>query len=132
MRTLQTLSVQITDHMYHRHAPQLQSFVSLQIEHLEAHQEWGQALQLLRRLCTAPQNLTPSPRGLSAGLTGRPSAWHALSMLQKIPDGAAAAQLAVQHMHDWLLDVRVPRFWVFVCSGFTSMAPCSLLRSSSS
>ena len=80
----------------------------LQIEHMEGHQEWGQALQLLRRLCEKPEALTPAPRGLSAGLTGRPSAWHALSLLQRIPDEGTAARLAVQHMADWLLRVRCP------------------------
>jgi hypothetical protein len=85
--------------------------VALQIELLESRGNVEEALDLLRQLCVNPAGLTPPPQGLSVGLTGRPSAWRALALLGRLPEdgevgGGVTTELALQHLTNWLLEVR--------------------------
>jgi hypothetical protein len=80
----------------------------MQIALLTSHEQWPQALDLLRQLCTAPGTLDPAPAGLSVGLTGRPSAWQALALLEKLPESPATTELSLLHLTEWLLEVRFP------------------------
>eukprot|EP00892_Ulva_mutabilis_P012193 jgi/Ulvmu1/9346/UM050_0098.1 len=74
------------------------------IELYEGRGKHVDALDTYRDLCVRPHALQPPPRGVSAGLTGRLAANHALSYLMRIPDDAGAASaLICRSLEQWLL-----------------------------
>lgn len=79
----------------------------VQIELLMRYNKYPQALTVLRQLCVTPETLNPPPKGLSQGLTGRPSAWQALTLLANIAQEPGADDLTLYHLSTWLLTVRV-------------------------
>lgn len=80
--------------------------VEMQIELFEGHGKHVDALDTYRDLCVRAQALDPAPRGVSAGLTGRLAANHALAYLSRIPGDASAAPLICRSLEQWLLKVR--------------------------
>jgi hypothetical protein len=80
---------------------------TVQIELLMRYGKYSQALSLLQQLCKNPDALDPPARGLSQGLTGRPSAWQALDLLTQIAREPDADNLTLYHLSTWLLSVCI-------------------------
>ena len=78
----------------------------MQIQLLQNHGHHPEALDVYRKLCEAPLDLEPPPRGVSAGLTGRLAAGQALKYLMRVPADKDAVALICQSLEMWLLKVR--------------------------
>lgn len=78
----------------------------VQVELFEGHGKHVDALDTYQDLCIHADSLVPPPRGVSAGLTGRLAANHALSYLSRIPDDSGSATaLICRSLELWLLKV---------------------------
>ena len=77
------------------------------MELFEGHGKHVDALDTYRELCINAEALDPPPRGVSAGLTGRLAANHALAYLARIPDSdpGSSTALICRCLEQWLLKV---------------------------
>ena len=89
--------------------------VWVQIQLLQNHGHHPEALHVYRKLCEAPSDLEPPPRGVSAGLTGRLAAGQSVKYLMRVPDDSEAAALICQSLETWLLKVPVSLQSEFYC-----------------